>query len=446
MPKNNSEKFIIEGGERLKGAISARGSKNAALPIIAATLLTEEQCKLDNIPNIEDVNKMLKLLESLGADIDRKGPHKVFIQAKNLDPSGLDFDLVGKLRASLLIIGPLLTRFKKVTLPQPGGCKIGARPLDTHLQAFKDMGVKVDVNKGEKKDDNRARDYYTLKRKKLQARKIVLNEFSVTATENILLTAAAIESKTDLKIAAAEPHVQDLCRLLKKMGVSIEGIGTHNLRIKGDKNLKGVEHQVISDYLEVGTFTIMGVATRSRIEVKNTSIDHLELTLKRLKQMGANIKPIRNEGKNNDIIKVTPASNLEATKIEARPYPGIPTDLQAPFGVLATQAEGTTIIHDTLFEGRLKYINELKKMGASAIIADPHRALITGPTPLYGQDIESFDIRAGATLIIAALVAEGKTTIREIYQVDRGYENIEKRLQDLGAKIERKKDEASPAN
>lgn len=440
MAKNKSEKFIIEGGKRLRGEISARGSKNAALPIIAATLLTEKKCELDNIPDIEDVNKMLKLLQSLGADIDRHGPHKVSIEAKNLDPSDLNFSLVGKLRSSLLIIGPLLTRFKEVTLPQPGGCKIGARPLDTHLQAFKDLGVEVEINKGEKKDDNRARDYYTLKRKKLQARKIVLNEFSVTATENILLTTATLESETNLKIAAAEPHVQDLCRFLKKMGVSIKGIGTHNLKIKGSDNLEGTSHKVVSDYLEVGTFTIMGVATRSRIKVKNAVIDHLELTLKRLKQMGANIESIRKEGKNNDIIKITPASNLESTKIEARPYPGIPTDLQAPFGVLATQAEGTTIIHDTLFEGRLKYIKELKKMGASAIIADPHRALITGPTPLYGKDIESFDIRAGATLIIAALVAEDKTTIREIYQVDRGYEEIEKRLQNLGADIERVKD------
>lgn len=440
MAKNNSEKFVIEGGQRLRGEINARGAKNAALPIIAATLLTEKECILSNIPDIEDVNKMLKLLESLGAEINREDAHKVRIKAENLDPSSLNYDLVGKLRASLLIIGPLLTRFKKVTLPQPGGCKIGSRPLDTHLQAFKDMGVKVEINKGEKKDESRARDYYTLTREKLKARKVVLNEFSVTATENILLTAAAIETKTNLKIAAAEPHVQDLCRFLEKMGTEIEGIGTHNLKIKGGNDLKGVSHKVISDYLEVGTFTIMGVATRSRMKVKKASIKHLELPLKRLKQMGANLKTVQKDGKNKDIIEITPASNLESTKIEARPYPGIPTDLQAPFGVLATQAEGTSIIHDTLFEGRLKYINELKKMGASAIIADPHRALITGPTPLYGKDIESFDIRAGATLIIAALVAEGKTTIREIYQVDRGYENIENRLQDLGASIERVED------
>lgn len=433
-----NQKFIIKGGKPLKGTIQVRGSKNAALPILAASLLTHQPCVIANLPLIEDVKVMIKLLESLGAKVKWLSQRKVQIQAADIDPQGLNDDLVCQLRASLLLIGPLVAQVKKLAIPFPGGCKIGSRPLDTHLRAFENLGVKYKIKKGEKRGKFKPRDYYIFKKANLTPQTIVLNEFSVTATENILLCAATLEGETTIKIAASEPHVQDLCKFLQKMGAKIQGIGTHTLKIKGKKNLHGATHKITSDYLEAGTFAIMGAATRSRIKIKNACLNHLDLPLKKLKEMGANITFKKSNKEAEDVIIVQPASKLKATKIEARPYPGIPTDLQAPFGVLATQAEGTSIIHDTLFEGRLKYIEELKKMGASAIIADPHRALITGPTPLFGREIQSYDIRAGATLVIAALVAEGKTIINDIYQIDRGYESIEERLKEIGADIERR--------
>lgn len=436
---SRTKQLVIKGGKRLRGEINVRGSKNAALPLLAATLLTDQKCKLSNLPRIEDVERMLEILESLGAEIKREDQHTVEVKAADIDPDKIDYNLVGKIRASILLVGPLLSRFKKITLPQPGGCKIGARPLDTHFQAFQDLGVSVEIEKSTRKNDKRPRDYYQLKKpRKFKTGKIVLNEFSVTATENILLTAATIPKETTIKIAASEPHVQDLCAFLQAMGAEIKGVGTHTIKIRGQENLDGTDHKIVPDYLETGTFTILGVATRSRISINKACIEHLDLTFKKLKKMGANLRLKKGSSKGEDKIIINPASALKAINIEARPYPGVPTDLQAPFGVLTSQAEGTSIIHDTLYEGRLKYVKELNKMGASAIIADPHRALITGPTPLYGREIESYDIRAGATLIIAGLIAEGETVINDIYQVDRGYEDIDERLKKLGANIKRR--------
>jgi UDP-N-acetylglucosamine 1-carboxyvinyltransferase len=417
------QKFIINGGKPLKGEVDVRGSKNAATPILSACLLTKEECIIDNIPLITDVLKMIEILESMGVETEWIEKRKLKIKAgDNVDPEKMDFSIVGNMRSSILLLGSLLARFKKFKIQQPGGCIIGARPIGVHFDALEALGAKITSENG----------FYCFEAGRLVGKKIVLKEFSVTATENLMMAATLAEGTTTINIAAIEPHVQDLARFLNKMGARIKGLGIHTIQIQGVEKLHGAEHKIIPDPIEAGTFAIAAAATKGNIRINNINPHELDLVLEKLKELGVNFKTEKNR------LTIKPVSRLNAIrKIETRTYPGIPTDLQAPFAVLATQAEGTTLIHDTLYEGRLAYINELNKMGANAIICDPHRALITGPTPLYGQDITSFDLRAGATLIIAALLAQGQSTIEKVEQVDRGYEKIEERLKKLGADIRR---------
>ncbi|MFH0969046.1 MAG: UDP-N-acetylglucosamine 1-carboxyvinyltransferase [Patescibacteria group bacterium] len=427
------EYFEIIGGKKLKGAIEVRGSKNATTPILAACLLTKEKCVISNIPLIEDVFRMLEIIGSLSAKVSWKGKRTIEIEAKNVDASKMDLVAVKKLRSSILLLGALSGRLENFKIPYPGGCTIGARPLDTHFDALSKMGVKIrDKRFGIEIEKNKKIDCYEVNARGRHSNSIVLKEFSVTGTENAMMLAASIPGKTVIKIAASEPHVEDLGKFLIKMGAEIKGLGTHTLEIWGNKNLKGIRHDVIPDANEAATFLIMGVATRSPIVVKNARRDHLDLVLEKLKEFGANFKI-----KGNSIQVIPPKLIKAVSKVDTRPYPGIPTDAQAPFGVLATQAKGKTFIHDSLYEGRFNYISEIEKMGAKAKVLDVHRAIIQGPTKLKGKTIESFDLRAGASLIIAALVAEGKTIIQNIYQVDRGYERIEERLSKLGAEIKR---------
>lgn len=416
------EKFEIIGGKKLSGTIEVRGSKNATTPILAATLLTKEECILSNIPLIEDVFRMIEILESLGAQIKWLSKRKISVKCENIDPAKMDMEKVKKMRSSILLLGSLSARFDNFSLYHPGGCVIGARPLGTHFDAMRKMGV--EINQDEKR--------YIISASGRKAKKVILREMSVTATENAIMLASGMDGKTIIKIAATEPHVEDLGRFLVKMGAKIKGLGTHTLEITGTSNLHGAKHKIIPDANEAATFLIMGVATGSPITVKNTREDHLDLVLEKLREFGADFKVEKNQ------IEVIPASKLTAvSKIDTRTYPGVPSDVQAPFGILATQSEGKTLIHDSLYESRFNYVNELKRMGANAEILDPHRVEITGPEKLVGQEITSFDLRAGATLIIAALLAEGKSTINEIYQVDRGYERIEQRLKKLGVNIRR---------
>ncbi|MEK9147571.1 MAG: UDP-N-acetylglucosamine 1-carboxyvinyltransferase [Patescibacteria group bacterium] len=416
------QSFVIKGGYHLKGEIDVRGSKNAALPILAATILSEEPSIIENVPLIEDVFRMIEILESMGARVDWIEKRSIKIDTKNLDPAKIDYNLVGKLRASILFIGSALARFKKFTTKSPGGCDIGSRTLEPHFNAFKSLGVKI------KEVD----DKYIFEAGEVKNTIVVLDEFSPTATENILLFAALSKKEIEINLCATEPHVQDLCFFLQKMGVNIIGIKSNSLKINGAKKLKGARHKIISDYIEIGTFISLAASTKSKITIKNIIPEHLTSILAMAKRFG-----IMFELKKNSL-KILSYNKLRAvSKVLVLPYPGFPADLQAPFGVLATQAEGTTLIQDTLFDGRFKYINELNKMGGNCIIMDPHRALIIGPTPLYGNTIESFDLRAGATSIIAGLLAEGETIINNIYQVDRGYEKIDERLQKLGARIKR---------
>lgn len=414
--------FEIRGGNKLSGKISVCGSKNATTPILAATLLASTPSTLHNIPRIEDVFRMLEILESLGATVTWIGDHSVVIDPQNLNHENLDQTLVKKLRSSILLLGALSARFDSFQLNHPGGCVIGARSVDAHVDALRKLGVIVTPSQGGYQVDARGR----------KAASIVLRECSVTATENALMLAASLPGTTEIHFAAMEPHVQDLCRFLEGMGAKIEGIGTHSLVITGHPSLQGTEHTIIPDANEAATFLILGVATKSPIEVVGAKEEHLQVVLEKLREFGADFTITENS------ITVIPPEVIRAvTKVDTMIYPGIPTDTQALFGVLAALAEGTTLIHDPLYEGRFNYIPALQIMGAKAKILNPHQVEITGPAKLKGTGIRSYDLRAGVSLIIAALCAEGKTVIEEIYQVDRGYERIEERLAIIGADIKR---------
>jgi len=411
--------FIIQGGVKLKGDVEISGMKNAATSIIAASLLTDEECIIDGVPRIRDVDKMLEIIKSFGTEINWLAEHKLSIKAHNLVLKKLDKKLFKSMRSSVLFLSPLLVRLKEIILPEPGGCIIGNRPLDTHFFVLERFGAKIEFKDG----------MYHLTAEKLFGARVILPEFSVTATENGLMAAVLADGETIIKLAAAEPHVQDLCNFLVKMGARIEGIGTHTLKIKGVKKLRGAKHSLIPDQIEIGTFAIAAAATHGEIEIHPIMPEHLDKILSLLSAIGVNweIK--------GDVLKICHSHPLKSFKLQSLPYPGFPTDLQAPFGVLATQCQGTSLIHDPLYEGRLGYINELVKMGANAVICDPHRVLITGPTPLYGREIKSFDLRAGATLVIAGLLADGETILNEAEIVYRGYEKIDEKLKKLGVNI-----------
>jgi len=417
-------KFIINGGKHLKGEVFVRGFKNSATPIIAATILNKGKTFLSNIPKIGDVLTMLDILKSCGSKQKWLDEYSIEIDNSDFYPESIDQVLLKKIRSSVLLVGPILARFGKFKLSTPGGCHIGARPLDTHLEAFKEMGVKINFD--EKKG------LYDLVLNGVRANKVILKEMSVTATENLLMFGA--DNDLEIRLAAAEPHVVDLCLFLKKIGVGISGIGTNFLLIKKRKVLtaRKISHKIINDPIEAGTFAVLAAATKSDILIRGCDPKFLDAPIMKLRDFGVAFEV------NKDSIRVNgKASVLKAAKIQTLPYPGFPTDLQAPFGVLATQAKGSSLIFDIMYEGRLKYINELKKMGADAVMLDPHRAIINGPTVLEGAEIESLDLRAGATLVIAALLAKGKSIIGNIEQIDRGYEKFDERLAKLGADIKR---------
>lgn len=415
--------FLINGGKKLSGEILVKGSKNATTPIIAATILSTKKVILKNVPKIGDVFVMLDILKSMGSEISWVGERSVSIDNKNLNPESLNQELVCKIRSSLLIVGPMLARFGEVTISTPGGCVIGARPIDTHLEAFKSLGAEVEFN-----EDIGA---HNIKLKKVSKNLVVLREASVTGTESVMML--GYKYAFEIRNAAMEPHVVALGNFLKKLGVRITGLGNHTMSIMPAKEKpKEFSFSIINDEIEMGTFAILGAATRSKISISGIIPEHLDLTLEKLREMGVVFEISKNK-----MIVDGPKCDLKSAKIEARPFPGLPTDLQAMFSVLATQAEGSSLIFDTLFEGRLKYLEELKKMGAEVTILDPHRAIVTGPKVLYGTEVTSLDLRAGATLIIAALVAKGKSSLGNAEQIDRGYESLDLRLKNLGADIER---------
>jgi UDP-N-acetylglucosamine 1-carboxyvinyltransferase len=415
------ESFVIGGGKKLKGEIEVRGYKNAAGGILAATLLCEEDCVIDNLPLVSDILSLLGILEGMGAKIEWLGKRKIKINNRKIDPARLNFDEIKKSRVSVLLIGPLLGRFKNFKFSHPGGDKIGLRPISTHLLSLKELGAEIS-QEGE---------FYKFRAKKILGKEVVLREFSVTATENLMLAAVLAEGKTVIKMAAAEPQIQDVGKFLKEMGVKIEGLGTHQIELEGVKKLKGADHRIIPDPLEAGTFIIASAITQGEVKIKNVRTEHLDSFLTKLEEIGVILRRAPGE------LLVSRLPKMKAVKIQALPFPGFPTDLIPPLIPLLTQAEGRSVIHDPLYENRLNFTQELRKMGADIELVDPHRAFIFGKTPLWGSRIESWDIRAGASLIIAGLAAKGKTVIENISQIDRGYERIEERFQKLGADIRR---------
>ena len=423
------EKFIIQGGVPLSGEIVPAGNKNAALPILAACLLTEEELVVRNVPRIRDVESMLGLLERLGVNITRR-ENEVRLRADTILGTEVDEELANRIRASFLVAGPLLARFREVKMPPPGGDTIGRRRLDAHLDAFRDMGAKI---------DGKVWIELSAPPEGLKPRRIFMDEPSVMGTENALLAAALIEGPTTIANAASEPHVQDLARLLCKMGAQVDGIGSNVMTVHGRDRLGGAEHDVCSDHIEVASFMALAAATSGELRIRNVVPEDLEGIRRHFRRLGLQTMI---EG---DDLLVPPEQKLTIRddqgdaipKIDDGPWPAFPADLTSIALALATQADGTIVIHEKMFENRLFFVDKLVAMGARIHLSDPHRAVVSGPSRLHGARLESPDIRAGMAMLIAALAADGTSEIGNVAQIDRGYERIDMRLRDLGARIER---------
>ncbi|RME79031.1 MAG: UDP-N-acetylglucosamine 1-carboxyvinyltransferase [Chloroflexi bacterium] len=428
------EAFVIEGKAPLSGEVTPSGNKNAAFPLIAAALLTDQPVTLHNLPNIGDVRTMLKIVEDLGVEVTRHDPHNVTLRAGTIRTTTPDPERFSKIRGALVLMGALLAREGEVRLCQPGGDQIGRRRVDTHILALQSLGANFSYSAGE----------FSLTANGLRGQDILLDEASVTATENAILAAVQAEGVTIIRNAASEPHVQDLCHMLIQMGARIEGVGSNTLTIIGVDSLSGAEYTVGSDYLEVGSFMALAAVTEGEILIRNAAPEHLRMTLMVYERLG--IKP---EVRGNDLFMpadqlmvVMPDIGNAIPKIDDAPWPGFPADMMSVTLVAATQATGTVLFHEKMYESRLYFVDRLISMGARIVLCDPHRAVVQGPSALHGerQGISSPDIRAGIALLIAALCAEGQTTIRNIAQIDRGYENIEHKLLALGAKVKRVKE------
>jgi len=428
-------KFLIEGRHKLSGTIEVFGAKNAALPILAASVLSKKKVIIDNIPVIEDVSTLIVILKSIGVKIKFTGKNKVEVDASTINVKNINYDLISKIRSSILLLSALSSRVNAFKITVPGGCQLGARILDPHIDGFKALGIKI------KKTGKFFEVVNTHSKKRI--RELVMSEMSVTATENIIIASVLLFGTTKIYGAASDPYVQDLCNFLNKLGAKISGIGGHELIIEGVKELSGGEHFVMYDPIEMGTFIALAAGTKSHLTIKNVIPDFIRLELLKFKEANVRFKldnkRVFENGWGYEIcdLEVFPSDLKAVKKVHNMPYPGFAADVLPIFAALMTQAKGVSLIHDWMYEGRMKYIEELNRMGADAFVCDPHRALITGPERLEGKDITSFDLRSGATMIIAALMAEGKSTINNAYQVDRGYAEIEKRLKNIGAKIRR---------
>jgi len=419
-----SQNFVIEGKHLLEGEVEVRGSKNAAGAVLSATLLTEDECRIKNIPLVLDILNLLDILKEMGVEIEWVEKRTVIIKAgEKVDPNKINFEKVSKSRVSVLLMGALLARFQAFKISRPGGDRIGVRPIDTHLRALKELGAEIETEG----------DFYYFNKKELKGKEIVLPEFSVTATENLIMASVLAEGTTLIKIAANDPQVQNLVEMLVKMGAEIKWLDSHTLKINGVRKLQGCEISVIPDFIETGTFAAIASVVGKKIRIKNIKPEHLDIFLLKLKEIGIDFQ----KGRDFLLISCKENSSFSPTKLQALPYPGFSTDLLPLLVPVLTQAKGKSLIHDPLYENRLNYTQELRKMGADIEIVDPHRAFVFGRTPLSGVTIESWDIRAGASLVIAGLMADGKTTIKSIEQIDRGYERLEERLRKLGAQIKR---------
>lgn len=414
--------YIIEGGNKLKGKVKISGNKNEVLPCLAACLLTEEEIILKNVPGTADVEASLGIFQDLGVGVFREDGI-IKLNCQKINKTILKEDLANKLRASILFVGPLLARFGKVEFPHPGGCVIGRRSIDTHLDGFISLGfkfsIKGDINKGSRNG------------KEFKDQEIFLDEPSVTATENMILTAALIPVTTTFKNCAVEPHVVGLCKMLKKMGAEIEGLGTQTLKISGGKKLSGCEYTIGPDNVEFGTYAIAAAVTNGEIEIEGEDLDGLEPIIKPFERMG--IKFLKTDYG----IKVTAGSLKAIAELKVNIWPGFPTDMMSVAIVLATQARGVTLCHDWMYESRMFFVDKLIMMGAYITLADPHRVLVSGPSKLRGKNLDTPDLRAGMALVLAALSAKGTSIINRAELIERGYEDVVNKLTELGASIKR---------
>ena len=420
--------FVVEGGKPLSGSIRPSGNKNAALPAVAATTLTDAPVTLENVPRILDVETLLQLLESLGASVTWEGPNTVTVCGAGIRSGDLDPILAERIRASILLAGPLLARLGKVCLPPPGGDVIGRRRLDTHFFAFESLGATIDLGRG-----------FEISGERLTGTSMFLDEPSVTATENAIMAAVLAQGSTLIRNAAAEPHVQDLCSLLNQMGAQISGIGTHILKIDGVESLGGATFRLGTDHIETGSFIGLAAVTGSELVVEDAPIQHLDSTLHGFARLGVECAveggSLRIHGDRG--LEIRRDAFGHVPKIDDGPWPAFPADLTSIAVVAATQCTGTILIHEKMFESRMYFTDKLVGMGAQIILCDPHRAVVVGPAQLHGETLESPDIRAGMALLLAALGADGESRIKNIGQIERGYEQIDERLRGLGARIRR---------
>ena len=413
--------LVIKGGTRLKGEVKISGAKNAALPLMAATLLTNEECVLRNLPNLSDVRFMCRILESLGADV-KVGRGTVRVRAKNIEGFG-DYDLIRKMRGSICILGPLMGRFNEAKVSMPGGCVIGARPIDLHLKGMRDLGATVRVKAG----------YVHAKARRLTGGESFLGGRcgpTVLGTANVMMAATLAHGTTVIHSAACEPEIEDLANFLIAMGAKITGAGSPTITIHGVRKLRGTEHRVIPDRIEAATYALAGAVTNGDVQLKNCNPGHLSAVLDKMKEAGVRLDVGRN------FIRVKPSKNLSSVDITTMPHAGFPTDVQAQMMVLMLKTPGISIITERIFESRFMHVNELARMGADISIEGPS-AIVKGGQPLSGADVMASDLRASAALVLAGLAAEGTTRVNRVYHIDRGYEDIDGKLRSLGAIITR---------
>ena len=417
------DKLVIRGGEPLLGTIRVSGAKNAALPCMAAALLTDEPVILENIPQVRDIETTRNLLAAMGAEVELgygRAQHRTTIHCKTLAAPEASYELVKTMRASTLVLGPLVARCGHARVSLPGGCAIGSRPIDLHIKGLERLGAKITQDHG----------YVEATTQRLKGAEIVFDKITVTGTEDLLMAATLAEGETIMQNCAREPEVADLAALLNKMGANIEGAGTSTIRVKGVTKLHGARHRIIPDRIEAGTFIIAGALTAGDLNITGCDPHHLDALIAKLAEVGVKTK------QNSDSVRVMGDNPLTASDMVTEEYPGFPTDMQAQFMALATQAEGTSIITENIFENRFMHAQELTRMGANIKI-EGRRAIVRGKTPLSAAAVLASDLRASASLVLAALVADGETIIDRVYHLDRGYENIEEKLRGVGAQIRR---------
>ena len=414
------DQYIIKGGNPLVGEIEIGGAKNAALGILAAAIMTDETVTIDNLPDVQDINVLLEAISGIGAVVNRINRHKVTINGSMIGEVSVDYEYIKRIRASYYLLGALLGKYKKAEVPLPGGCNIGSRPIDLHLKGFRALGASVSIQHGS----------IIAEAERLRGRHIFLDTVSVGATINIMMAASMAEGFTSIENAAREPHVVDVANFLNSMGANIKGAGTDLIRIRGVEKLHKTEYSIIPDQIEAGTFMFAAAATKGDVMVKNVIPKHLEATTAKLEEIGCEVEEF------DDAVRVVASKRLHTTNVKTLPYPGYPTDMQPQIGVTLALAHGTSIVTESIFENRFKYVDELARMGAN-IKVEGNTAIISGVEKLTGARVSAPDLRAGAALVIAGLAAEGITVVDDIVYIQRGYECFDEKLRSLGAEIER---------